>query len=279
MKNPLVFSYVREQSLFMTAIMSLLTFLSILALGVALSIGTGVARWNVQWDLFATVQIMPGNDVDAARKIIDENAGKISAVKEISKKDMEKMMRPWMSGGSAHLENYLPLMYELKFKNKSDIKPFQEKISRHARFLTHSAALKSATGAGWRMVWISGFVLLLVLGTIGVCISYIARNTALLHKRELEILNQVGAADSFIARQMQIIVAKICLVSGLAGFFAAAPVLALILSAAKSARVGLMAMIGLNSAGWISLAVMPIAIIIFSIWITKKATFKILENN
>ena len=47
-KKPTVFLLVREQSVFMTAIMSLLTFLAVVACGIALAIGTGVVRWNTQ---------------------------------------------------------------------------------------------------------------------------------------------------------------------------------------------------------------------------------------
>jgi len=277
-KKPLVFSLVREQSLFMTAIVSLLTFMSVLALGIALSIGTGVARWNTQWDLFATVQIMPQNNATAAQKVIDENRNKIVSINEISKPDMEKMLRPWMSGGG-QLGNYLPKMYEIKFKSKSDIQSFDKEISQHARFLTHADSLKSSIDAGWKMILISGLVLLLTLGAIVICISYIARNTALLHRRELEILTQIGATDSFVAHQMQIIVAKICAIAGLIGTTLAIPVLLLILSAAHSARVGLMAMMGLSLVGWISLILMPIIIIIFAIWITKKTTLIILRTS
>lgn len=279
MKKPLVFSLVREQSLFMTAIMSLLTFLSVLTLGIALSIGTGVARWNTQWDLYATVQVMSDNNSVATQKVLNDNREKFDSVYEVPKEDMEKMLRPWLSGSSANLGNYLPKMYEVKFKNKSDIKSIGEQISKHARFLTHSESLKNSTSAGWRMIWIAGLVMILALAAIGFCISYIARNTAMLHRRELEILNQIGARDSFVARQMQIIVGKICAVAGFVGFVLALPILALILSAAQSARVGLMAMMGLNSIGWIALILLPIMIIIFAIWITRKTTLKILENS
>ena len=129
------------------------------------------------------------------------------------------------------------------------------------------------------MIFIAGLVLALTIGAIGVCITYIARNTALLHRRELEILNQIGASDSFVARQMQIIVAKICIVAGLGGFLAAVPVLLLILSAAHSARVGLMAMLGLGTWGWITLIFMPIMIMIFAIFITRRTTLNILKNS
>ncbi|MBN1281961.1 MAG: hypothetical protein JW985_03250 [Alphaproteobacteria bacterium] len=279
MKKPLVFSYTHDQSLFMTAIMSLLTFLSVLILGIALAIGTGVMRWNTQWDLYATVQIMSDDNSSAVQEIIKSNMDKIDSIKEISKPDMEKMLRPWMSGGSSQLGNYLPQMYEIKFKKKSYIEPIGEQISQYSRFLTHSTALKNSTSAGWRMIFISMLVLFLTLGAIGISISYIARNTALLHKRELEILNQIGAHDSFVTKQMQIIVAKISGVAGLVGFAAAMPILGLILSTARNARVGLMAMMGLGPVSWTMLIFMPITIIIFSIWITKKTTLGILKNS
>lgn len=279
MKKPLVFSYVREQSVFMTAILSLLAFLSVLILGIVLSIGNGVSRWNTQWNLFATVQVMSEKNVAKTDRVIKENTNKIASVQEISKSDMTKMLRPWMSGGSSQLGKYLPTMYEIKFKKKSYIEPVGEQISKYARFLTHSETLKNSTNAGWRMIMISVLVLILTVGTIAICISYIARNTALLHKRELEILNQVGARDSFIAKQMQIIVAKISGLASLIGFFTALPIIALILSTAKNARVGLMAMMGLGNIGWTLLILMPIAITIFSIWITNKTTLKILGNN
>lgn len=278
MKRPVVFSLVHEQSVFMTAIMGLLTFLSVLALGVALSIGTGVIRWNAQWDLFATVQVMDTNNNAAVKKILDENKSKIESVTTITTDQMKSLLAPWISG-SRTLENYLPQMYEVKFNTKSDMQDISTQIGNRARFLTHASALKASTSAGWKMIFIAGLVLALAIGAIGVCITYIARNTALLHRRELEILNQIGASDIFVARQMQIIVAKICTVASLGGFAAAMPVLLLILSAAHSARVGLLAMMGLNTYGWIALVLMPVCIVIFAISITRRTTLKILKDS
>lgn len=278
MKKPIVFSLVREQSVFMTAIMALLTFLATLALGVALGIGTGVMRWNTQWEHFATVQVMDGTKYDAVKQTLKSNADKIVSATEISTDQMRDLMSPWISGGGV-LENYLPKMWEVKFKSKSDLATVGEQLSKNARFLTHASALKSSTSAGWKMIFIAGFVMALTLGTIGICISYIARNTAMLHKRELEILNQIGASDHFVAHQMQIIVAKISATAAFAGFLGAAPVLLLILSAAKSARVGLMAMLGISGGGWLTLAMLPIIITIFAIWITRRTTLNILKNS
>lgn len=279
MKKPVVFSLVRDQSMFMTAIMSLLSFLSILALGISLSIGTGVVRWNNQWDLFATIQVMDTKKSDTVKKILKNNTDKIKLSKQISNSEMTELMTPWLSSGTGNLKKYLPQMWEVEFKTNSDMEAVQQEISNNARFLTHANALKSSTSAGWKMILISSTMMLLTLSAIGICISYIARNTAMLHKRELEILNQVGASDKFITRQMQIIVAKISAIATLIGLVSALPILGLIISTAHSARVGLMATIGLSGLGWTVLLLLPVAIIVFAIYITKQTTLNILKNS
>ena len=277
MKRATVFSLVREQSVFMTAIMGLLTFLAVMALGVAIAIGTGAFRWNAQWDLSATIQVTNAKNESDVKKILTTNISKIETSREITNDEMLQLMRPWVSGGSV-LKNYLPKMWEVKFKTESDLNEISDKITPYGRVLTHADALQTPISAGWKMVFIAGLILLLTLGAITICVSYIARNTAMLHKRELEILNQIGATDSFVARQMQIIVARICVVACTAGFIVAAPVLFLIMSSAHTARVGLMAMLAINGGGWIVLALMPIAITIFAIWMTRRTTIKILQN-
>lgn len=278
MKRPIVFSLLREQSLFMTVIITLLTFLSVLALGISLAIGTGVLRWNNQWERFATVQLMDLDKTESVKKVLEKNQNKIENVTEIDAAQMQNLMAPWVSGGSV-LKNYLPKMWEVKFNTKSDLEDVGLELSKIARVLPHASALKTSTGAGWMMIFMSGFVLLLTLGAIGFCISYIARNTAMLHRRELEILNQIGASDAFVARQMQIIVGKISLIACAIGYLSAVPVILLILSMARSARVGLMAMLGLSGMGWLLLTFLPIAIVIFSILMTRHTTINILKNS
>ena len=208
----------------------------------------------------------------------DEEIAEIKTVKQITTAQMQELMSPWISGNSV-LKNYLPQMWEIEFTTKSDLETVGPEFSQHARFLPHARALKTSTSAGWKMIAMSSLILILTLGAIGFCISYIAHNTAMLHRRELEILNQVGASDNFIARQMQIIVGKICLSACSIGYLCALPIILVILSTAHSARIGLMAMLGLSGTGWILLTILPITIIIFSIWITKRTTINILKNS
>lgn len=277
-KTQLVFSLVREQSMFMTVVISVLTFLAVLAFGIALAVGGSVIRWNNQWDKYATIQITNPNNTNSVKKIFEENSGKFNVIQEISRTEMERMLQPWISSG-AKLEKYLPVMYEVKLKDSADMNLIREKISPHAKFLTHTAALKTSVTAGWKLVSITTLILILMLVSIGVCISYISRNIAMLHKHELEILNQVGAKDKFIATQMQIIVARISMLACSVGFVCALPVILMILSTAHSARVGLMATLSLSPTNWFMLVLLPVVIVIFAVYITKRTTFKILSEN
>ena len=277
-QKPIVFSLIKEQSSFMTAIMSVLTFLSVLTLGVALMIGTGAIRMNSQWDLYATIQTTDSNDVPKIREVLNKNKNIIKSSTEISSNQMMDLMSPWVSGGSA-LQKYLPQMWEVKFASKQDLQSVQTQITPYAKFLTHKNALETPIRAGWYLIAICALVLAVALGSITVCISYIAHNTAILHKRELEILNQIGASDSFVAHQMQIIVARICTRATIYGFLMALPFLFLILSAAHSARVGMMAMVELNGFDWFLLFALPIIITVFATHITKHTTKKILQNS
>ena len=277
-KTPLVFSLVKEQSTFMTVIISILTFLSVIAFGIALSVGTGVIRWNNQWERYATIQITNLDNTKTIKKILDDNSDKIESVSEISKSEMERLMQPWITGG-AKLNNYLPQMFEIKLKKSSDMNLIKNEISTRAKFLTHTSALRSSMNAGWKLVFITTFVLLLMLVSIGVCVSYISKNIAMLHKHELEILNQVGATDKFIAHQMQIIVGKISVIACAVGFLIAIPVILMILQTAHSARIGLLATLYLSGGDWLAMILLPIVIVIISVYITKKTTIKILSKN
>ena len=279
MKKPIVFSLFREQSVFMTAVMGIMTFLAVMALGISLAIGTGVVRWNRQWDTYATVQVTNADNVKSVRRVLDDNRDKIENLRELSNEEMSALMRPWISGsGNGALVKYLPTMFEVRFKTADDMRAVGDSVKQNARFITHNDALRPSVSAGWKMVAILGIVLGLIIATIGICVSFIAQNTALLHKRELEILNQVGASDSFVVRQMQTIVTRICVVACGCGFLAAVPILAIILMVAHSARVGLLAMLAISGAGWFALLLMPVAIIIFAIIVTKKTTLKILNT-
>lgn len=274
-RQPLVFSFVKEQSIFLTALIALLSFLAILSLGITIGIGSGVNSWNSKWNTFATIQVLPGGDFDAAQKLT--MSAKHANI--IPDQDVAKMLKPWL-GGSNTLKQYLPKIIEVEVAKKSDLTTLEQQTANmpNIRFITHASGAKNITKAGWQIMIISVIVMLMVLSAISLCISYITRNITLIHKRELEILTQIGASDLFVAKQMQTIITKISALAAAIGLIFAVPMILLIISMASGTRIGLMAQMNIPPAGWGIIALLPIAIIVSTAWLARKTTLKILKQ-
>jgi cell division transport system permease protein len=273
-RHPLVFSFVREQAIFLTTLIALLSFLATLALGITIGIGAGVNSWNSKWDTFATIQVLPGGDFNAVQEI----AKTAKNVNIIPDQDVAKMLRPWL-GGSSTLQQYLPKMIEVEVSKKSDLIGLEQQALNlpNVRFITHADGAKNITNAGWQIMGISIVVMLMILSAISLCISYITRNITLIHKRELEILTQIGASDLFVARQMQTIITKISALAAAIGLLVAIPMILLIISMASGTRIGLMAQMHIPVAGWVAIVLLPIGIIVLTAWLARKTTLKILS--
>jgi len=279
MKAPLVFSFVKEQRMFLMLLMSLLTFLSVLCLGLAIALGTAVVRWNMQWNLMATVQVMPSGDEASAMKAIESVRADIEWEKQISEADAARMLRPWLRDGDA-LKQYIPRMVEVKFKSRAGLARAADSIREVSgtRFIRHNDGMRSTTRAGWKVIALSVLILGMVMGAIVACISHITRNITLIHKRELEILHQIGARDNFIARQLMKVIARICFVAAIIGFAIAAPALLVVTSIAHTMRVGMFTQMTVPGVGWGVLGLLAVGIIVLAVVIARKTVMGILRK-
>ncbi|MCL2331752.1 MAG: hypothetical protein FWC61_04410 [Proteobacteria bacterium] len=279
MKKPPIFSIVREQSVFLTILMSVLSFLAVLCLGITISIGTAVTRMHGGWDRMASVQIMPGGDAGAVQKILDAEKSRLVSANVISDEEVSRLLRPWLGGGGV-LKNYIPKMIELKFKDAGDVSAMSEKLAplQNVRFLTHAEGMGNIINAGWEIMLIAALVMVLAFFAIAACVAYITRNITMVHKRELEIMNIIGAHDKFIARQLEFAVGRISAIAAVVGFSVAAIFLTLINAMAHDARAGLLAQMNIGAAGWGALLALSLFLVILSVVITRRTVMKVLRS-
>lgn len=259
----------------MTVIVSLLTFIAMLCLGIAIAIGSGVGKWNRQWDLYATVQVYPGGDAPAVEKIIAD--ARTESFRALDAAEISRLIKPWLDNATV-LGDYLPKMWEVKFKNPGALSDAKKEIAAldKVQFIRHSDGMKNSVNAAIRIAALAGLIMALMIGALALCVSFVVRNTTMIHARELEILNQIGASDRFVVRQLQLAIIKITalataigLVAGIAGMLAISAI-------ASGARFGVMSGFGLSAAGVASLIALGIFIIVFSVWAAGRTTKKIL---
>ncbi|MDR2269241.1 MAG: FtsX-like permease family protein [Rickettsiales bacterium] len=277
MAAPLVFSFVNEQQRFLFLLIGFLTFLAITSGGIVLSISTAIGRFSSNLARTGIIQVMRGSSIDTAVKIIGESKFDLVSTKTIDKEESAKLLKNWLKSADA-LSSYIPHTIQVRAKTTEGL----DKIAKRAE----AAKLKFIYGrgaapdrsVGIKIMLISGFVFLTILSALILCIIHSVKNIITIHKREIEILNQVGATSNYIARQIQMAISIISVKASLAGLAGGWLVLMLINGLSRSSHVGLLANMGMVSIDWIITAVISMLMVVLAAFITRRATLKILAK-
>lgn len=277
MAKPLVFSFIDEQRRFLFLLLGFLTFLTIVSSGIILSLSNAVGRFSSNLEKTGIIMVMPGGNMDAAVKIIGENKNEIAAAKTIDKDAAAKMLSNYLNGTDA-LTNYIPTVIQVRAKETKTL----DKIAKAAtdKKLRFTYARNAATDrmVGIKIMLIATFIFITILCALTVCILHSVRNIITIHKREIEILRQIGSTDGYIAAQIQRAMLNISARGIGAGFVTGGLVLLLINGLSRQSSVGLLANMGLSGLDWLLLFILSILLIVAITIITRHWAMKILDN-
>lgn len=257
--------------------MGFLTFLAIASLGIILSISNAISRFNANLERTGIIQVMQGMSLDAAKKIINENKAHIADVKEIDKGESAKLLKNWLRSTDA-LSNYIPEMFQIQAKTTDDLDMLAKRAEASKLRFVYGKNASPDRGVGIRIMLIAGIIFAAVLGALAICIIHSVKNIIMLHKREIEILNQVGATTRYTARQIQRAMLGISAGAGAGGLLAGILLLLLVNGLSRTTHVGLLANMGMNPHDWILILILAIIMTLMTAFITHRATLKILAK-
>jgi cell division protein FtsX len=275
MMRPAVFSFVDDQRRFLCLLIGFMTFLIIASAGVALSISNAIGRFNADMDRSGII-IARAQDMGAAQKITDGAAQSIERAREIDSNDVEKLVGNWLSGGAAR--DYIPKMIQVQAKTPAALDAIAKRAAAAKLKFVHSKNAAPDRGIGIKIILISTFVFLAILAALIACIIHSVKNIVMIHRREIEILNQVGAMPKYIAGQMQRAMLGIGIRAAAIGLAAGWAMLLAIGGLSRGARVGLIANMGLDGADWLMTLILAAAVAILVVAVTRRAAIKILEK-
>ena len=275
MAKPLVFSFVNEQRRFLFLLIGFLTFLTVTSSGIVLSISTALGRFQSSMERTGIIQVMQGGNIDTARKIINENKNNIEDAKEIDKTESAKLLKNWLRSADALL-NYIPQMIEVKTKTTAGLDTIAKSAEANKLRFVYSKNAGAERSVGIKIIMLSGFIFLVVLCALIVCITHSVKNIITIHKHEIEILNQIGATTGYIAWQIQKAMISIGAKSTSAGLVAGWIMLAIINGLSRTAQVGLLANMGMDLPDWIITGTIALLLVALIVFITSRTTLKIL---
>lgn len=205
---------------FLTVLIILMSFLSVLAMNGTLSLNAMAKRWSSGLENKITIEIpaetangnLLSNDtikketLKVAKAINDIEVIKNSSV--MSTEEIQELISPWI-GKNLHLHDIpLPglIAIELHTSAPSDIETLKKEVSavsEYAHIETHREWLTDLIQFTKTLRLISFLIFATIISiTVTAIISGIMTRM-LIHKKEIEILHSIGASDTYIARQFQ----------------------------------------------------------------------------
>lgn len=278
-KKSSIFQPSADASAFLIALSALMTFLMVLSLGTALSLSNAVDRYSRSWDLKATLQVLPGGDVDAAKKILRENSEQIKSVYQLSDGDLSRMLKPWMSE-TRDISNFLPAQIDITFNSPQDIRKIGDQVNKlkSVKFISHSDAISKLMVFGGA-VQVLASVIILFVGLASILAIIFATNGLIKsHSREVGILSAVGAYDSFATNQISMILLRLtaigCAVGVVLGVFGIWG----ILGVADAQKTGIISQMSLTSGDVIRIGIVPVILSGAAFMISRAVVLKTLRK-
>ncbi|MBM3521972.1 MAG: FtsX-like permease family protein [Alphaproteobacteria bacterium] len=251
-----------DARLHLPAIAAAATFLTCLALALALAASSIAGRWKSALEEAVTVEIAAHDglsaSVDAALRLLRGEPG-IASAEPLSAERVRALLAPWLGDG-ALLEG-LPLPALIDVRLAPDARPDLGAIGTRLAAAVPSARLDDHRG--WRdsvarIAWLalagSGAMLAAVLAAAVSAVVFATRARLAMHRDHIEILHLMGATDATIAREFALDAIRLAAVGGLVGFALALTVIAALVWAAAGLDASALPLPRLGAGHWLAMA-------------------------
>jgi cell division transport system permease protein len=192
-------------------VVAIMTFLASMTAGTVELVASASSNWRSDIARESTIQVRPrpGRDVerDVARaaELARATAG-VEAIRIYSRSESERLLEPWLGAGLDIAELPVPRLIEMKIVGAPDFSVLKQQLAADVPSATlddHRQWIQRLGAMAGAMV-IAGIIMMaLVLTATALAIAFATRGAMAGNRDIIEVLNLVGASDSFIAREFQ----------------------------------------------------------------------------
>ncbi len=212
-------------------VIAIMSFLACLTVGAVTMVRDAAHDWQNDIAREVTIQIRPIDGVDIVQQIdktviLTQSFPGVGTVRALSDTETRKLLEPWLGTGLDLDALPVPRLVQVELEDpvNVDLNALRLQIERELTGATlddHSAWTRRLTSMA-RTMAIGGLVILALVMTAMILSVVFATRAAMAGNRGvIEVLNLVGAEDSFIAREFQRHFLLLGLKGGVAGGVAA----------------------------------------------------------
>lgn len=267
-------------SWFLPWMVMLMVFFASLTTAAALSLNSMLSRWGQSISGSLTVQILPIEEngrinikktqmeTDEVLSILRKTAG-VSSANVLTDRQLKDLLKPWL-GESILLDDLpMPRLIDVQIIPGAalDLDELKELFLQKAPSATidvHKLWLSKLIRLTHTLSFLASALLSLVIATTSIIVIYVTCSSMAVHRPIIELLHQIGAHDTYIAKQYA---KRICFLSSfgaLLGLGFVLPILFLFSSLLKGFEGGLLSEAQFDVWSWVLLCLIPAAAVILS---------------
>jgi cell division transport system permease protein len=212
------------------AVISIMSFLASLSLGFVFLMNQASYQWTQSISRSVTIQVRPmsgRNLSDDVSKLVNKLSlmPGLSHVKELTQKESEQMLEPWLGSGLNLSELPIPrlIIADIDQVKDANYTAIQESINN----IIPNASLDDHEHWNNRLKLMSGFMVLgalvifiLVMIAMVLVVSFVTQGTMAENSEVINVLHYVGAENIYIAKEFQVHFLMLGLRGGALGGFA-----------------------------------------------------------
>lgn len=265
--------------LFLPWMNMLMVFLAVLTVAGGMAAYMSLADWNRSVSGSMTVQIpvvdtkgalrdTVDKDIENALMILRSSPGILGAT-PLTDEQMNTLMTPWIGEQTNIGDLPLPKLIDVTIDTNNP-----PRLDQLAADLTdqvptavldsHRIWLANLIKLAGGMMKLTGFILLLLIGTTAFTVMYSTKTSLSVHKSVISLVHMMGANDFYIAIQYANRSFRLSLIGGFLGLLMALPVILGVSYFFQSIAADFMADGGFSANQWLVLCVLPFAFALLS---------------
>ena len=245
---------------FLMWIIALMAYLAALALIGVFMIDNTINAWKATVGGVGTIVIPdPPTDSLAPQGVVDRllAVDGVSAVRPVPDWELNSLLAPWLpEGAQANLP--MPQVFEVVMGSASpdQLRRALLSVSPRAELTTHDAPMAALIEMGSSIQAVGALVMLLVLAAATGTVIFTTRAALVIHQRIIDLVHQMGATDTRLARPFRERAMHMGAVGGLIGTAGALLTLVAIVAVVDTDIVGL-SRAAMSGWQWLGVAAIP----------------------
>ena len=272
-------------------VIAIMLFLTLLVAAAGLTLADTARQGGDDLAQQVTVQIIEADPVAragqrvAVARILRTVPG-IVDVEAVPDAQVRNLLEPWLGSGVIDADIPVPALVDIRFDGIPDavtldkVRQILRPVAPVTRLDSHSSWMAPFFELMSALVWLAVSVLFLLLQATSAVVVLAVRSALNTHRETIQIMHMMGGTDLQAARLFQRRVALDALLGGVIGFGAAAALIITLGGRFAAVEPGLLAGASLPWYGWLTLALIPLAVMglamLMARWTVVSALKKIL---